>query len=47
MPAWIVALMVSTVLPLPFPVMACIVQVLLYGILGKIIHRMTYLFKTQ
>ena len=39
MPAWIVGLMVSSVIPAPFPVMACIMQIIFYGILGKIIRR--------
>lgn len=38
MPAWIVGLMVSDILPVPFDVMACIIQILFYGILGKIIR---------
>jgi len=47
MPAWIVGLMVSDVLPIPFPVMACIIQILLYGIFGKLIRRGINFFKTQ
>ena len=47
MPAWIAALMVSNVLPVPFPVTACIIQILFYGILGKMIHRVINFFKTQ
>jgi hypothetical protein len=47
MPAWIVGLMVSGVLPVPFPVMACIIQILFYGILGKIIRRGINFFMTQ
>ena len=39
MPAWIVGLMLSGVIPVPFPVMACIIQILFYGILSKIIRR--------
>ena len=46
MPAWIVGLMVSSVLPVPFPIMACIMQIFLYGILGKIIRRGINFFKT-
>ena len=47
MPAWIAGLMVSSVLPVPFPVMACLMQILLYGILGKIIRRGINSFKIQ
>lgn len=47
MPAWIVGLMVSGVLPVPFPVMACIIQILFYGILGKILRRGINFFKAQ
>jgi ABC-type transport system involved in multi-copper enzyme maturation permease subunit len=47
MPGWIVGLMVSGVLPVPFPVVACIIQILFYGILGKIIHRAVDFFKRQ
>ena len=47
MPAWIVGLMISGVLPVPFPVMACMIQVLFYGILGKIIRRGIIFFKTK
>jgi hypothetical protein len=39
MPAWIAGLMVSAVIPVPFPVMACVIQIIFYGILGKIIRR--------
>ena len=39
MPAWIVGLMVSAVVPVSFPVMACVIQIIFYGILGKIIRR--------
>ena len=35
MPAWIVAI----ILPGPFPVMACFMQIIIYGALGKIIGR--------
>lgn len=45
MPAWIVGLIVSSMLPIPFPVMACIIQILLYGLLGKIIRRGINFFK--
>jgi hypothetical protein len=38
MPAWIIGLMVSSVLPVPFAITACIMQILLYGILGKIMR---------
>ena len=47
MPAWIVGLMISSVIPVPFPVMACIVQILFYGILGKIIRLGINFFKTR
>jgi len=47
MPAWIAGLMVSNVLPIPFPVMACLMQILLYGILGKIIRRGISFFKKR
>lgn len=47
MPAWIAGLIVSSVLPVPFPVMACVMQILLYGILGKLISRAIKFFKTQ
>jgi hypothetical protein len=47
MPAWIAALMVSGVLHVSFPVTACIIQILFYGILGKIIHGGINFFKTQ
>jgi len=47
MPAWIAGLMVSNVLPIPFPVMACLMQILLYGILGKIIRRGIRFFKKR
>jgi hypothetical protein len=46
-PAWIAALMVSTVIPVSFPVMACIMQILLYGIIGKMIHYGMNFFKAQ
>ena len=38
MPAWILGLMFSGLLPVPFPLMACIIQVIFYGILGKILR---------
>ena len=47
MPAWIVGLMASEILPVPFPVMACIIQILFYGLLGKIIRLGINFFKTQ
>ena len=47
MPAWIAGLMVNNVLPIPFPVMACLMQILLYGILGKIIRRGISFFKKR
>jgi hypothetical protein len=47
MPAWIIGLMVSDLLRVPFPLMACIIQILFYGILGKIIRRGINFFKTQ
>ncbi len=47
MPAWIGGLMVSAVLPVPFPVIACIIQIFFYGILGKIIRRGINFFKKQ
>ena len=45
MPAWIAGLMVSSFLPVPFPVMACIMQILIYGILGKSMRRGINLLK--
>jgi len=36
MPAWIAGLMVSSVITVPFPVMACVIQIILSGILGKL-----------
>jgi len=39
MPAWIVGLMISSILPIPFPIIACVMQILIYGILGKILRR--------
>ena len=39
MPAWIVGLMVSSLIPVPFAITACIMQIILYGILGKIMRR--------
>ena len=47
MPAWIAGLMVSSVIPIPFQVMACIIQIFLYGIIGKIIHHGIISFKTR
>ena len=47
MPAWIVGLLVSGVLHVSFPVMACIIQIFFYRILGKLIRRGIKLFKTQ
>ena len=47
MPAWIAGLMVSSFLPVPFPAMACIMQILIYGILGKIMRRGINFFKTR
>ena len=47
MPAWIVGLMVSSFLPVPFSGMACIMQILLYGTLGKIIRRGINFFNTR
>ena len=47
MPAWIIGLMISSILPVPFSVMACVMQVFLYGVLGKIIHRGLTFFKTR
>jgi hypothetical protein len=47
MPAWIAGLTVSSVLPIPFPVLACLMQILLYGILGKIIRRGINFFKKR
>ena len=47
MPAWIVGLMVSSILPVPFAVMVCIIQILFYGILGKIIRFGINFFKTK
>lgn len=47
MPAWIAGLMVSSILPVPFAVMACIMQIFLYGILGKIICRIINFFKMR
>ena len=39
MPAWILAIIVGSFLPGPFPVMACFMQIIIYGALGKIIGR--------
>jgi hypothetical protein len=47
MPAWIVGLMVSSFLPVPFPVMALIMQIILYGILGKIMRLSINFFNTR
>jgi len=47
MPAWIVGLTVSNILPIPFAMMACIIQILFYGILGKIIRLGINFFKTK
>ena len=46
MPAWIAGLMVCMVLPIPFWVMACLMQILLYGVLGKILRRVINFFRT-
>ncbi len=45
MSAWIVGIMASSFIPVPFPVMVCLMQILLYGILGKIIRRGINFFK--
>ena len=45
MPAWIAGLIVSSVIPVPFPVMACVSQILFYGLLGKMIRRGILFFK--
>jgi len=47
LPAWIAGLMMSSIIPIPFYIMACIVQVLLYGLLGIIIHRSIQYLKTR
>jgi hypothetical protein len=45
MPAWIIGLMVSSLVPVPFPLAACITQILLYGMLGKIVRRGIHFLK--
>jgi hypothetical protein len=45
MPAWIVGIIISSVLHVSFPVTACIIQILFYGILGKLIQRGIRFFK--
>ena len=47
MPAWIAGLMMSSILPIPFSVMACVMQVFLYGLLGILIHRVITFFRTR
>lgn len=51
MPAWILGYIVgypvSYFLPVSFPVMACITQFFLYGLLSKIIRRGINFLKTQ
>ncbi len=51
MPAWILGLiighLVSFILPVSFPAMACITQFFFYGVLGKIIRRGINFLKTQ
>lgn len=47
MPAWILGLMVSSFLPVPFAIAACIMQILLYGLLGKILRRGINFFRTR
>ena len=47
MPAWIAGLIVNSFLPVPFPVVACSMQILIYGILGKIMRRCINFFKTR
>jgi hypothetical protein len=47
MPAWIVGLMASGVLHVSFPLTACIIQIMFYGILGKLIHRTINFFRKQ
>ena len=48
MPAWIAGLMVSSVIPVPFPVMACVIQIIFYGLLGKIIrHEINFFVVAQ
>ncbi len=39
MPAWIAGLFLSMVVPLPFSWMACLSQILLYFLIGKIARR--------
>ena len=47
MPAWIAGLIVNSFLPVPFPVVVCIMQILIYGMLGKTMRRGIYFFKTR
>jgi hypothetical protein len=47
MPAWVAGLMMNSILPIPFPIMACFMQVFFYGLLGIIIHRGITYFKTR
>jgi hypothetical protein len=45
MPAWIAGLFLSMIVPLPFAVMACLSQILLYFLVGKVVRRsFTFLF---
>lgn len=51
MPAWIigyiVGYMVSFLFSVPFPVMVCIAQFLIFGAIGKIVGRCINHFKTR
>ena len=51
MPAWItgyiVGYLASFFLPVSFPVMACIIQILIYGALGIIVGRCINYFKAR
>ena len=47
MPAWVIGLIISNVIPVPFPVTASVIQFLLYGILGKMIHHGIHFMKTE
>ncbi len=46
MPGWIAGLFLSMIIPLPFAVMACLSQILLYFLVGKIARRVfNFLFR--
>lgn len=51
MPAWIIGDIVGSLigffLPVPFPIMACIAQGLIYGATGKIVGRCINYFKSR